>query len=177
MNIVEENEHLKLQLQKAATEEEILKTTLARLEKDVACIINDNERLKLQLQKEITENEILKAVSVRSYRGGFELLSTPGPRRYSPTNFYTDLLFAHENKTPSHRIMASNAGERLLAAGATWDYIIKHPLYAQGLVDVGDVSERLKKVAKCDGQGPIFEEREIIDAIEKSVDARSDELL
>ena len=73
--------------------------------------------------------------------------------------------------------MTSDSGERLLAAGATWDYIIKHPLYARGLVDVGDVSDRLKKVAKCDGQGPVFEEREIIDAIEKSVASGNDELL
>ena len=73
--------------------------------------------------------------------------------------------------------MTSDNGERLLAAGATWDYIIKHPLFVRGLVDVGDVSERLKKKAKCDGQGPVFEEREIIDAIEKSVASGSDELL
>jgi hypothetical protein len=97
--------------------------------------------------------------------------------RYSPTDFYTEVLRAHDNKTPSHRIVTSDTGERLLAAGATWDYIIKHPLYVRGLVDVGDVSERLKKVAKCDGQGPVFEEREIIDAIEKSVASGSDELL
>jgi AP-1-like factor len=95
--------------------------------------------------------------------------------RYSPTDFYTEVLQAHENKTPSHRIVTSDTGERLLAAGATWDYIIKHPLYTRGLVDVGD--ERLKKVAKCDGQGPVFEERAIIDAIEKSVASGSDELL
>lgn len=73
--------------------------------------------------------------------------------------------------------MTSDTGERLLAPGATWDYIIKHPLYGRGLVDVGDVSKRLKHVAKCDGIGPIFEEREIADAIEKSVEAGSDELL
>ncbi len=97
--------------------------------------------------------------------------------RYSPTDFYTDVLQAHDNKTPSHRIVTSGTGERLLAAGATWDYIIKHPLYIRGLVDVGDVSEMLKKKAKCDGQGPVFEEREIIDAIEKSVASGSDELL
>ncbi len=100
-----------------------------------------------------------------------------GPMRYSPTDFYTEVLVGHENKTPSHRIVTSDNGERLLAAGATWDYIIKHPLYARGLVDVGHVSERLKKCAKCDGQGPVFEEREIIDAIEKSVASGSDELL
>jgi AP-1-like factor len=97
--------------------------------------------------------------------------------RYSPTDFYTNVLYAHENKIPSHRIVTSDNGQRLLAAGATWDYIIKHPLFVRGLVDVGDVSERLKKCAKCDGQGPVFEESAIVDAIEKSVASGSDELL
>ena len=41
--------------------------------------------------------------------------------RYSPTDFYTEVLQAHDNKTPSHRIVTSDTGERLLAAGATWD--------------------------------------------------------
>jgi AP-1-like transcription factor len=97
--------------------------------------------------------------------------------RYSPTDFYTNVLYAHENKTPSHRIVTSDSGERLLAVGATWDYIIKHPLFWRGLVDVGDVSERLKKCSKSDGQGPVFEERDIINAIEMSVASGADEPL
>ncbi|KAN0110714.1 hypothetical protein V8E51_007101 [Hyaloscypha variabilis] len=154
-----------------------LEAKLAALQKDSATVAEENERLKLQLQKAATENEILKATAAHPHRGHSEPLPTAGPMRYSPTDFYTEVLHAHENKTPSHRIVTSDTGERLLAAGATWDYIIKHPLYIKGLVDVGDVSDRLKKVAKCDGQGPVFEEREIIDAIEKSVASGSDELL
>lgn len=155
-----------------------LESKLEALEKNNATVAEENERLKLQLQKAATENEILKATSAHNnHRGGSEPLPSAGPMRYSPTDFYTEVLYAHENKTPSHRIVTSDTGERLLAAGATWDYIIKHPLYARGLVDVGDVSERLKKVAKCDGQGPVFEEREIISAIEKSIASGSDELL
>jgi AP-1-like factor len=52
------------------------------------------------------------------------------------------------------------------------DYIVKHPLYVSGLV--GEVSDRLKRVAKLDGQGPVFEERDITDAIEKSVSSGAD---
>jgi AP-1-like factor len=73
-------------------------------------------------------------------------------------------------------VLAEDGG-RLLAPGATWDFIINHPLFKAGRVDVGDVGERLKKCAKCDGQGPVFEERAILDAIEKSVASGSDELL
>jgi hypothetical protein len=151
-----------------------LEAKLVALEKNSLSIVEENERLKQQLQKAATENEILRATSANPSSPN---LPDAGPMRYSPTDFYTEVLHAHENKTPSHRIVISDKGERLLAAGATWDYIIKHPLYEKGLVDVGNVSERLKKVAKCDGQGPVFEEREILDAIEHSVASGSDELL
>lgn len=97
--------------------------------------------------------------------------------RYSPTDFYTEVLHGHENKTPSHRITTSEEGQKLFAAGATWDYIIGHPLYQKGMVDVGDVSDRLKGAARCDGQGPVFEERDIVEAIEKSVASGNDSLL
>lgn len=97
--------------------------------------------------------------------------------RFNPTDFYSDLLANHTNKTPSHRIVESESGERLLAAGATWDLIINHPSFKKGLVDVGDVSERLKSKARCDGQGPVFEESAVLQAIDESVASGSDELL
>ncbi|KAH8589646.1 hypothetical protein B0O99DRAFT_636599 [Bisporella sp. PMI_857] len=153
-----------------------LEAKLAAMEKNSASVAQENERLKLQLQKAATENEILKATSGGS-RGGSEPLPNAGPLRYSPTDFYSEVLHAHENKTPSHRIVTSENGDRLYAAGAAWDYIIKHPLFERGLVDVGSVSDFLKECAKCDGQGPVFEERAIIHAIEKSVASGSDELL
>ena len=147
------------------------------MEKRSASIAEENERLKLQLSRAATENEILKATSGHHSSGSPEPLPNAGPMQYSPKDFYTDVLQAHDNKVPSHRVVTTETGERLFAAGATWDYIIKHPLYVRGLVDVGDVSERLKVAARCDGQGPVFEERAIIDAIEKSIASGTDELL
>ncbi|KAF7942311.1 hypothetical protein BELL_0021g00340 [Botrytis elliptica] len=154
-----------------------LEAKLAEFEKSTGDLAQENERLKLQLTKAATENEILKATSSHSNHGGSQPLSNVGPMKYTPTDFYSEVLHAHDNKFPSHRIVTSDKGERLLAAGATWDYIIKHPLYKQGLVDVGSVSERLKNAAKCDGQGPVFEESAILHAIENSVASGSDELL
>ncbi|KIM98318.1 hypothetical protein OIDMADRAFT_128523, partial [Oidiodendron maius Zn] len=154
-----------------------LEARLAELEKNSANVIEENERLKLQLHKTSIVNELLKETSTPSYCGGSEFISNSGPGGYSPTDFYTKVLSAHGNQSPSHRIVISDAGERFLAAGATWDYISAHPLFKQGLVDVGDVSERLKGVAKCDGLGPVFEEKEIINAIMKSVEAGRYELL
>jgi hypothetical protein len=67
-------------------------------------------------------------------------------------------------------------GERLLDAGATWDFIQSHESYKAGQVDIGDVADRLKGMAQCNGQGPAFKEGEILRAIEASV-ADRDELI
>ncbi|WYZ39198.1 hypothetical protein EsH8_III_001112 [Colletotrichum jinshuiense] len=156
-----------------------LEAKLADLEAEAQQKSTENERLKREMQKISTENEILRATS--SMTGHHSSASpeprTTGPMHYNPKDFYTDLLAPHNNKTPSHRVAISSDGERLLAAGATWDFIISHPLFKRGLVDVGDVSERLKNQARCDGQGPVFSERCILDAIEGSVASGSDELL
>ena len=77
-----------------------------------------------------------------------------------------------------HRIETSvSTGERLLDAGATWDLIQEHELFKKGLVDIGDVCERLKKLAQCNGQGPTFEEADIRRVIEDSVTGGRDELI
>lgn len=140
----------------------------------------ENERLKRDLQKVSTENEILRATS--AVNNGHNSSHSPeptttGPMEYNPTDFYSNVLQNHQNKFPSHRIVTSDDGERLLAAGATWDFIINHDLYKRGLVDVGDVSERLKTCARCDGQGPVFSEHSIVLAMEQSVASGSDDLL
>jgi hypothetical protein len=96
---------------------------------------------------------------------------------YNPTDFYSNVLEPHTNKTVSHRIVRSDAGERLLAVGAAWDLITSHELFKRGLVDVADVSEQIRHQAKCDGQGPVFEESTILRAIEQSATAGSDERL
>lgn len=141
---------------------------------------SENEKLKRDLQKMSTENEILRATTNMSSNGSSPASippTTTGPMHFNPTDFYSDLLANHTNKTPSHRVVNSETGEKLYAAGATWDLIINHELFKRGLVDVADVSERLKSKAKCDGQGPVFEESAIVAAIEASVASGSDQLL
>ncbi|KAI1362446.1 hypothetical protein F5Y08DRAFT_341668 [Xylaria arbuscula] len=157
-----------------------LEAKLASLEAAQSQTATENEKLRREMQKISTENEVLRATSSvhAQHNGSMSPITgiTTGPMQYNPTDFYSDLLQNHVNKTPSHRIVESG-GERLLAAGATWDYIISHDLFKKGLVDVADVSERLKCQAKCDGQGPVFEERSVLKAIMDSVASGSDELL
>lgn len=63
--------------------------------------------------------------------------------------------------------MMNGAGQ-LLQAPATWDLIQSHPLVKQGVVDIADVVEQLKGLARCDGTGPVFDEREVWRAVEES---------
>ncbi|KAK3331058.1 hypothetical protein B0H66DRAFT_86864 [Apodospora peruviana] len=159
-----------------------LETRLQQLEQAQQQTATENERLKRDLQKMSTENEILRATSSLAVSAGSPGANgtppiTTGPMSYNPTDFYSNVLQNHANKTPSHRIVTSDDGERLLAAGATWDLIINHELFKRGLVDIADVSARLKPQAKCDGQGPVFEESAIVEAIEQSVASGTDELL
>lgn len=140
----------------------------------------ENERLKRDLEKMSTENEILRATGHAGNGLNSSLSPEPthtGPLRFSPTDFYSNLLQNHTNKKPSHRIVTSDDGERLLAAGAAWDFIINHELFKKGMVDIGSISERLKNCARCDGQGPVFSESAILTAIEQSVASGSDDLL
>ncbi|CAK7273146.1 AP-1-like transcription factor [Sporothrix epigloea] len=162
-----------------------LEAKLASLEASQTETVSENERLRRELQKASTENEILRATSSlnaaavygTSPRSDGGLPLTAGPMTYSPNAFYSDLLANHNVKTPSHRIVASDSGERLLGAGATWDLIVGHESFQRGLIDVADISNLLKSQAKCDGQGPVFEERAIYEAIEQSVRSGSDSLL
>ncbi|KAI9799329.1 MAG: hypothetical protein M1825_004822 [Sarcosagium campestre] len=155
-----------------------LEQKLSKMERNSSTLAADNDRLKRELQKIATENEILRAKSASAQPAGLHPDTVVGPMTFTPTDFYSSVLKSHDNKTPSHRIVVSEAtGERLLAAGAAWDVIQEHDLVKRGLVDIGDVCERLKKVAKCDGQGPVFEERDITQAIEASAASGSDELI
>lgn len=155
-----------------------LEAKLASLEAAQKQTNTENERLKRDIQKISTENEILRATTSLTSppSGALGQPTTTGPLTYNPTDFYGDLLSGHANKTPSHRIVESEDGERLYAAGATWDMITSDPRFREGKVDISGVSERLRHKARCDGQGPVFAERDIVAAIEESI-SMSDELL
>jgi len=161
-----------------------LEAKLASLEAAQQNATTENERLKREMQKMATENEILKATSstMGSGHGRHASSHSPeplisGPMRYSPTEFASDLLEGHDNKAFSHRISKTNDGQPLLAAGATWDFIISQDLFKQGRVDIGAVSEYLRGRAICDGQGPVFAENDILEALELSVASGNDDLL
>ncbi|MCJ1461981.1 hypothetical protein MMC07_000581 [Pseudocyphellaria aurata] len=171
-----------------------LEIKLNSLEAHSSTLLTDNERLKRELEKLATQNEILRATTTplnlahlnnpHSHSSHAPLQPEspiPGPQTYSPSAFHEALSGTHSsfmNKPISHRIhVSATTGERLLATGATWDIIQKHELFRKGMVDIGEVCDRLKDRAMCDGSGPAFAESEIQRAIEDSVAGAGDELI
>lgn len=162
---------------------------------------NEVERLRRELARATTENEILRATSGSSANGPTPFLLdadrddldsiTPGPLGYTPTDYSSKLRATKDGTTewspnakwaqfgiPIVNPVDEENGEPLYTAGQTWDYIQSHELFSKGLVDVGDVCERLKKMARCDGQGPVFQEGDIRRAIQESAVAGGrDELI
>jgi AP-1-like transcription factor len=89
------------------------------------------------------------------------------------------LISSKGSFTPSaHRISISpRTGNRLLSSAATWDFIQAHPLFIKGVVDIADVTQRLKGSSDCDGTGPAFEEDTVRRVIEESAAMGKDELI
>ncbi|MCJ1270766.1 hypothetical protein MMC22_010663 [Lobaria immixta] len=171
-----------------------LEIKLNSLEAHSSTLLTDNERLKRELEKLATQNEILRATTTPlnlahlnnphvhpQHHPPQPESPIPGPQTYSPSAFHEALSGPHSssmNKPISHRIhVSATTGERLLATGATWDLIQKHELFRKGMVDIGEVCDRLKDRAMCDGSGPAFAESEIQRAIEESVAGAGDELI
>lgn len=153
-------------------------------------LLTDNERLKREIDRIATQNEILRATStpMRALQqdSGHDLhaenASSPeaGPPIYSPSTFNAafSVIQASGNDEPmSHRIAISTTGERLLAMGAAWELIQSHETYRKGIVDLGEVVDRLKERVVCDGAGPTFAESDVLRAIEESVGTVGDELI
>ncbi|RAL10382.1 putative bZIP transcription factor (Fcr3) [Aspergillus homomorphus CBS 101889] len=159
-----------------------LEDKVNKMEQESNTLMADNERLKRELAKFTTENEILKATS-GSFRppNQHSMDAEPtmtGPLKYSPTDFNSTSSDAAGELPPRHRVTTCPVtGERLLDAGATWEFIQEHDLFKRGSLNIADVYQRLKGAAQCDGTGPAFRESEVRKAIEESSAACSDELI
>jgi AP-1-like factor len=169
-----------------------LETKLNLLTTTTSSLQSDNERLKLLLQRTQTENEILKATASSS------------PPRHHPPSFVDDPsmlsssrstksassddepsldrarlsngLLSTESSVSSHTSPQSDTSH-LLSASATWDLLQSHPLYVRGALNIGEVCERLKHMARCDGMGPVFDEHDVRAVIEEVGSDGNDQLI
>jgi AP-1-like transcription factor len=161
---------------------------LTNLQRQSVSLNGENERLRREIAKINTENEILRATSGSTNNGPTPFMEEPdelvGPLGFIPKDMPSkkdgsqlSSKYAHYG-TLTMLTIDDETGEPLLGAGATWDYIQAHELFRKGLVDVGDVCERLKKLARCDGQGPVFQESDVRQAIvDSAVAGGRDELI
>jgi len=148
-----DNERLKLALQRARTENEILRATSRHSPSASRPTSVSYPSPGAHLPDEDMDED--EAYNVQSLNNG-SVVNAAGK----------------EHKATRHR----SKGKEVPASQA-WDLIQTHPLVKQGLVDIADVCERLKGATKCDGHGPVFEEATIWQAVEDSKRSGGDELI
>ncbi|OSS46228.1 hypothetical protein B5807_08319 [Epicoccum nigrum] len=166
-----------------------LEAKLNALENNTHSLQSDNDRLKLALQRARTENEILRATSGHSPSSSRRVsASYPSPGAHLPDE-HEEVDEVGYNVQPLSNGSVVNAADkdhaasrhsfigREVPAAQAWDVIQSHPLVKQGLVDVTDVVGRLRGAAKCNGQGPVFDENTIWQAVEESRRSGGDELI
>ena len=146
------------------------------------------------LQRAQTENEILRATASSSSPSNHppsfvdDPSLLPQPRssrssaslqepRFDPARLAKGLLSTTSSSSSKLSSPGASGEAHLLSASATWDLLQSHPLYLSGAVDIGEVCERLKKTARCDGMGPMFEEEEVRLVIEEVGRSGGDELI
>ncbi|RMJ27417.1 B-zip transcription factor [Aspergillus sp. HF37] len=136
-----ENERLRHELAKSATENEVLRATSSPLRRRTPSSSSRHRRRSEELE--------------------------PATATPMATSFFSRLIPEGE-PARRHRVAVSGTtGERLLDAGSTWDLIQGHELFERGAVDIADVCVRLKRNTQCDGQGPAFKEGDVRRAIEE----------
>jgi AP-1-like factor len=151
---------------------------LNSLESSKTTLASDNQRLKLALQRVLTENEILRATSGGGRRPGMlPPGASPTPAGQDGTEGFDEEVadgqpFQHEESGSE-----AEAGA-LLTMPQVWDYIVEHPLVKSGRVDITDTVDRLRRSGKPSERGrPIFSERDVRRAIERSRRAGGDALI
>lgn len=197
-SLTDENERLKRALAKMTTENEILRVTSSGLPEHPilgarSTISAAGDMLKTGPMK-YTPTDLVTAIRI-NHTDGHDTLRTNFDGAAGAMDQQSSSLSLHphldsDNIGPphistqgsfipsAHRTSVSPVtGQRLLSAGATWDYIQAHQLFKDGMVDIADVSQRLKGLAECDGTGPSFEEGKIAQAIEESAAQGRDQLV
>ena len=182
--IMSDNERLKRELDRVATQNEILRATSGS---------NSQNRSSSSHSRQLQQYQVESPGGVGEDPDGNLLAAedhsmVPAPITYSPRTFNAAFSSDHATKIAtttlepdgptSHRVAINNlTGERLLSTGAAWEYIQQSELFQQGAIDLGEVVDRLRERVICDGAGPSFAESEVRKAMEESVGAVGDELI
>ncbi|EGE84986.1 BZIP transcription factor, variant [Blastomyces dermatitidis ATCC 18188] len=158
-----------------------LEQELNQYKSNYSSLMEDHRSLKRQIEKVATENEILRATSNSNAQGS---IADYGPNRVpTPTGLLRNLSdyssCSGNKKELASRTLSGNgkSGQKLLDASATWDLIVRH-LSSRGVkLDIQDIYDRLKSHTLPDGKGLVVDEAHVLQVIEESAAAGSDELI
>ncbi|EEH09068.1 conserved hypothetical protein [Histoplasma capsulatum G186AR] len=158
-----------------------LEQELNRYKSNYSSLMEDHKSLKRQIEKIDTENEMLRATSNNNAQRS---IADYGPNEVPPpTGFLRNLAeystCGADKGELAHSPSSSNKGpgEKLLDAAATWDLIVRH-LTSRGMnFDIQTIYDRLKSCTVLDGHCLVVDEAHVLQAIEESVSAGSDELI
>jgi AP-1-like transcription factor len=167
-SLATDNQRLKLALQRAKTENEILRASTASSAARLPRTYSPTPLAEADYHDGADDNNNGDTADGGGGGGG----ATHGVA-YSAYRRGSDVTVNGGGKSSSK----SDGGVTLLTSAATWDYIVEHPLVKSGQVDIADVCERLKRAALCDGGGPVFAEKEVRRAVEVSRRGGGDELI
>jgi hypothetical protein len=121
----------------------------------------------------MTENDILRSTSASGRPWPQRMGKKPAPAEKPPgeSGDGGDAAAASpavgaSPKTPGPE--DKTASGYLLSMSDAWDFLIEHPLVKEGLVDITDASNRLRRAAKAGPHGPVFRKGEAQAAVEGS---------
>ncbi|KAF2104887.1 hypothetical protein NA57DRAFT_51681 [Rhizodiscina lignyota] len=201
-SLATDNERLKLALQRATTENEILRATTSNAHRlSLGSMDGSESNMRtlggvvgagMGLQSETSAGNAVAAAQALLARSE----STSGPNSgdanhdtssslengsIDPSNLGTGAIptnpLLNGNPVNHYSPTAAQRSSALLHAAQTWDLIQAHPLVKQGVVDIADVCEALRGTARCDGHGPVFREESVWRAVEGARRGGGDELI
>lgn len=161
------------------------------LQREAIVLQNENDKLRRELARVNAENQILQAKASSIANDPISFLS-------DSNDLVADLLNHESNRDcggisnmkaqlgdssdwmagvrwPQSKIQlttppADGSEASLLDPGATWDYIQAHEMVKKGLADIGNICEKLKRAARCDGTGPAIQDKEVTTVTQESTD-------
>lgn len=192
-DLLSDNERLKRELDRVATQNEILRATSSSSGTHGALNRSSSSQSRQRQRQQSHPDFHIPPADDPDQDQTFPddpNTLTAGPLVYSPRTFNAAFADHAEQANGgssdgsdgshpiSHRVAVNaSTGERMLSTGAAWEYIQNSELYQKGVVDLGEVVDRLRERVVCDGMGPSFLEGEVRRAIEESVGAAGDELI
>lgn len=167
-SLASDNQRLKLALQRAVTENEILRATRGS-------------------KSSLTSLHAMRGFSApESSESNMEDDSDASSPDALPTRSRemdeTSKATMRRGKRKIHKPLSDLAGGSqpqgpILTSNALWDFLIEHPLVSSGQVDISDACDRLRGLARPGSHGPVFDEAAVNKAIGSSRRGGGDALI